>query len=223
MDSFGERIRDYLAKAAREPSPHQLARPQEDHETALCDPRRRAARRGAGARVPRRHAPAGRSGRALGAVNSLAQLALAGGPRGRRLLPASCFDAHAGRSDTGGWSTRRACAPAGRLEREASDAASLAGLVRDWRDGRLSPWSPGALRARRAEPDLFPRGDYLPLEASGHAASHLFAFARRRDAWLVCAVPRSGPPGHRLRWRSGAPARHRATLPAGAPAEWPTS
>jgi len=227
MDSFGERIRDYLVKAAREAKVHtSWLEPQEDHETALVD---FAAALLDEARAPEFHADmhrlAGRVAR-WGAVNSLAQLAL-------KLAAPGVADFYQG---TELWTltlvdpdNRRPVDLAGRarllaeVEREASDAASLAGLVRNWRDGRLKLLvTCRGLRARRAEPELFLRGDHLPLEASGHAASHLFAFARRREeAWLVCAVPRfparlaTGFPLGARAWRDTTLA-----LSAGAPAEW---
>ncbi|MFO0930656.1 MAG: hypothetical protein U0736_27105 [Gemmataceae bacterium] len=45
-----------------------------------------------------------------------------------------------------------------------------------------------ALRHRRDHADLFARGDYLPVDASGARAAHLFAFARVLDAQAVLAV-----------------------------------
>ena len=48
-----------------------------------------------------------------------------------------------------------------------------------------------ALRVRRDHPDLFARGEYLPLAAEGARAAHVFAFARRLgDAAAVVVVPR---------------------------------
>ncbi|MGH7717933.1 MAG: malto-oligosyltrehalose synthase [Gemmatimonadaceae bacterium] len=46
-----------------------------------------------------------------------------------------------------------------------------------------------ALRARQEHPELFTRGDYLPLHAHGPAAIHVFAFARLtdHDAALIVA------------------------------------
>jgi len=56
---------------------------------------------------------------------------------------------------------------------------TIAGMLDDWGDGRIKLWvTATALRARRAWPGLFLGGDYLPLQASGHAAAHVFAFAR---------------------------------------------
>ncbi len=44
-----------------------------------------------------------------------------------------------------------------------------------------------ALACREAHPDLFARGDYVPLTAEGAAADHVVAFARRdadqRSSW----------------------------------------
>jgi (1->4)-alpha-D-glucan 1-alpha-D-glucosylmutase len=48
-----------------------------------------------------------------------------------------------------------------------------------------------ALRLRRDHPDLFARGEYLPLAADGAKAGHVFAFARRLgDEAAVVIVPR---------------------------------
>jgi (1->4)-alpha-D-glucan 1-alpha-D-glucosylmutase len=59
-------------------------------------------------------------------------------------------------------------------------------------DGRIKLyvlWK--ALNLRKKLPELFQRGEYIPLEAAGERAKHLFAFARRHeDKTLVVAVPR---------------------------------
>jgi (1->4)-alpha-D-glucan 1-alpha-D-glucosylmutase len=48
-----------------------------------------------------------------------------------------------------------------------------------------------ALRLRRAAPDLFRAGDYVPVEATGAKADHIFAFARRTaDRAVLVVVPR---------------------------------
>lgn len=45
-----------------------------------------------------------------------------------------------------------------------------------------------ALRTRRANAELFARGEYVPLSASGAKADHVFAFARRLEGAAVAVV-----------------------------------
>jgi len=65
-------------------------------------------------------------------------------------------------------------------------------LAEGWRDGREKMFvASRLLRLRRDHPELFAEGDYLPLEVEGSRATHLCAFARRRDQQiLVVAAPR---------------------------------
>jgi (1->4)-alpha-D-glucan 1-alpha-D-glucosylmutase len=56
-------------------------------------------------------------------------------------------------------------------------------------DGRAKLWTIArALRLRRADPDLFADGEYLPLAAEGERAQHLLAFARRHRNRLAVAI-----------------------------------
>jgi (1->4)-alpha-D-glucan 1-alpha-D-glucosylmutase len=74
----------------------------------------------------------------------------------------------------------------------ALDGADPAELAASWRDGRIKLWvTRAALRFRADDPELFARGSYVPLEASGPRRDHVVAFARRhgRD-WSVTVVPR---------------------------------
>lgn len=66
-----------------------------------------------------------------------------------------------------------------------------AALVDNWRDGRIKfEVVRRALQCRVAEPDLFREGRYIPLEVTGPAASHVFAFAREyRDKVMIVVVP----------------------------------
>ncbi|MCH7511249.1 MAG: malto-oligosyltrehalose synthase, partial [Chloroflexi bacterium] len=111
-------------------------------------------------------------------------------------------------------------------EREATDRRPLVReLLARWPDGRIKLYiTMRALHARRADADLFLRGDYLPLSASGKAAAHTIAFARRRGkAWALVAVPRLAsrlaaegePPVGEAVWGESAIA-----LPDGAPTRW---
>jgi len=67
-----------------------------------------------------------------------------------------------------------------RAQLEQIDKAEPEELLRDWRSGRpkLRLLKAG-LAARRAHPELFGAGEYIPLEAVGPAAPHVAAFARR--------------------------------------------
>jgi (1->4)-alpha-D-glucan 1-alpha-D-glucosylmutase len=61
-------------------------------------------------------------------------------------------------------------------------------LTRDWYDGRLKlAWIRELLRLRQEHPDLFAKGDYIPLEIHGRDRDHIIAFARRyrRKATIV--------------------------------------
>lgn len=68
----------------------------------------------------------------------------------------------------------------------------LQALLGDWRSGRVKLYVTRlALEARRAQPQLFATGDYVPLAASGGRAKNVVAFARRlAGRWSVACVPR---------------------------------
>jgi (1->4)-alpha-D-glucan 1-alpha-D-glucosylmutase len=62
-------------------------------------------------------------------------------------------------------------------------------LLRDKDDGRIKLFlTTCALRLRAAHPDLFLRGDYLPLAASGDKADHVVAFSRRHEGREVIVI-----------------------------------
>jgi (1->4)-alpha-D-glucan 1-alpha-D-glucosylmutase len=68
-----------------------------------------------------------------------------------------------------------------------SEARSLGPLLETPEDGRLKLyliWRTLCLRQR--EPELFQRGEYLPLEVQGDKANHVIAFARKSET--TCAV-----------------------------------
>jgi (1->4)-alpha-D-glucan 1-alpha-D-glucosylmutase len=76
-----------------------------------------------------------------------------------------------------------------------------AGLVRDWRDGRIKQAVIAeALDLRRRAPDVFAAGEHIPLSTSGPRANNLLAFVRRAGSQAVllaaplrCALaPRRG-------------------------------
>ncbi len=80
---------------------------------------------------------------------------------------------------------------AARIDALRADA-SPAALATAWRDGRVKQAVIArTLALRRAAPELFARGDYVPLEATGPLAGHVLAFMRvRGDAASLTVVPR---------------------------------
>ena len=80
------------------------------------------------------------------------------------------------------------------------------------------------LNFRRAYPDLFREGEYIPLRVTGARANHIIAFARRlHEQWCVVAVPRlcasltrsgSPPLGEKV-WHGT-----QIELPPDAPSHW---
>ncbi len=94
--------------------------------------------------------------------------------------------------------------------REMLDALATATpgeLMQTWPDGRIKLFlTQRLLRFRRQYPDLFHRGEYLPLCASGTFAECCFSFARHlADKWIVVIAPRLssrvGFPPIRERWQ----------------------
>jgi (1->4)-alpha-D-glucan 1-alpha-D-glucosylmutase len=65
-------------------------------------------------------------------------------------------------------------------------------LVEHWADGRIKLYlTHKALEFRKAFPDLFLGGEYIPIEVSGLRKAHICAFARRHDRlWSVVVVSR---------------------------------
>lgn len=62
---------------------------------------------------------------------------------------------------------------------EAAPPTALAGLTRDWTDGRIKQaMIARVLAVRKKMSGLFADGGYVPLEAVGPFAEHVFAFAR---------------------------------------------
>jgi malto-oligosyltrehalose synthase len=101
--------------------------------------------------------------------------------------------------------------------------AAVRRMLAGWEDGLVKLHVLRALLlARRGAPELFDRGAYLPLRASGPAADHVMALARHhRGRWVVAVVPRlsvslAGPGRFAVRrvWEGTA-----VRLPADAPTE----
>jgi (1->4)-alpha-D-glucan 1-alpha-D-glucosylmutase len=69
---------------------------------------------------------------------------------------------------------------------------AIAGMLTNWRDGRIKLLVTAAgLRLRREKPELFLSGGYLPLETEVTVAGGAFAFARvRGDEGALFVLPR---------------------------------
>lgn len=98
-------------------------------------------------------------------------------------------------------------------------------LLETWQDGRVKVFlTEKLLGYRKGNPELFDRGDYLPLPASGKRARNLFGFARRAEGkWCISAIPRfasqlsvtTRPPIGIRGWLDS-----ELLLPQGAPRRW---
>ena len=78
------------------------------------------------------------------------------------------------------------------LQRRRPGRRLAADLLETKADGRVKLYlTSRALACRAAYPDLFARGDYIPLAAEGAAADHVVAFARRdAENEFIVVVPR---------------------------------
>jgi (1->4)-alpha-D-glucan 1-alpha-D-glucosylmutase len=98
--------------------------------------------------------------------------------------------------------------------------AAVRQLLEGWEDGRIKLWLTAALlRLRRRAPDLFLKGEYVPLDADLAVPGGLVAFARRAGGRVAIAiaprliaalVPPQGLPIGPSVWRTS-----RVRLPAG--------
>jgi (1->4)-alpha-D-glucan 1-alpha-D-glucosylmutase len=113
----------------------------------------------------------------------------------------------------------------GMIEDKRKNAKVVSNLLSSGDDGRLKLYTIyKALDLRRERPDLFSKGEYIPLQADGNRTEHVCAFARRLvDNWALIAVPRllvrllpkGGPPLGTRVWRNDW-----LILPKDAPSVW---
>jgi maltooligosyltrehalose synthase len=83
----------------------------------------------------------------------------------------------------------------GARQHALADDAPLEALLAQWRDGRIKQRLVArALEARRRQPRLFARGDYLPLVPNGPAAGDVVVFARTHGAAQALVVAAVHPP-----------------------------
>lgn len=194
LREFRDRIQAYMGKAVREAQAHtSWTDPDEDYEAgisrfvdALLSPE--------SSFLPE-FLPFWRRVARLGALNSLSQtllkLTAPGVPdiyQGNELWDFSLVDPDNRRPVD--YRLREGLL-AGLKDMDPSSAPHLLehGVWQDGRPKLYLTWK--ALGLRRARPDLFGSGEYMPLGVSGERAGHLVAFARRRGEQVaITAVPR---------------------------------
>ena len=134
----------------------------------------------------------------LGAINSLGQtllkLTMPGVPdtyRGSDLWDLSLVDPD-NRRPVDYDLRRRLLAEIPQPSLEQGEPAPLSDLRENWRDGREKLFLIRCvLTLRQRHPDLFAKGEYLPLMATGERSDHICAFARAHGAVrIVVAAPR---------------------------------
>ena len=212
LDDLGARLADYLVKALREAKEaSSWVAPDPAHEAAVVD---LAARSIAdGGRVL--HDAFGELVDDIawyGAINGLAQLTWKLGASGSADIYRGCelWDFSLVDPDN-----RRPVDFARRI-------AFLHDRSDDWRSGAVKMhMTATGLHARRAHPELFTRGAYLPIGVAEDAA---LAFARAgADAWAIACAPRLATRlAPRGQWPVGRGVwgDRALDLPAGAPAQW---
>jgi (1->4)-alpha-D-glucan 1-alpha-D-glucosylmutase len=188
MTPYVERIIAYMTKAMREAKESTSWNlPNEAYEEAVADFVRGVLDTSRPNLFLADFMPLQRSVAALGMINDLSQtalkLTLPGVPdiyQGSELWDLSLVDPD----------NRRPVDYAARKD-GLDDARPIEALLADWTDGRVKQRLIRTLLAlRAARPELFERGDYQPLTATGARAEHVFAYMRRcGDSVLVVAVP----------------------------------
>jgi (1->4)-alpha-D-glucan 1-alpha-D-glucosylmutase len=208
-DGLVERMQQYAVKATREAKLHtSWVTENHEYESAVGHFIARVLSGPPAARFLRAFDPIARKAMGLGAIYSLAQLALKLAspgvpdfyqgsefwtltlvdPDNRRPID---FDARIAALDAlepllDGLDSTDPIPP------RPDVAAAAAALAETWTDGRVKLYVTAAgLRLRRAHPDLFLAGEYVPLEADVPAPAGVVAFARRRGRrTAVVVVPR---------------------------------
>ncbi len=218
-ESLVERIHQYLLKAMREAKIHtSWINPSAAYEEAVGRFVRSVLLGEQAAAFHRSFAPFARELARTGAVNSLAQMALklaspgvADVYQGTELWDLSLVDPD-NRRPVDFAARRRHLAELVPLSESAGRGDPVAGdvgaLLEHWPDGRVKMYlTLVGLRYRRRCPDLFLRGEYLPLTASGARADHLVGFARRNgDQAAVALAPRLVADLASDRWPTGSEA-----------------
>ena len=194
-DDFKQRIDAYMVKATRESKERtSWTAPNEPMEKALASFITRILDDTHGRAFQESFLPFQRKVARIGMVNSLAQtllrLTTPGVPdtyQGTELWDLSLVDPDNRRPVD--YAAREQLLDALQISIAATTARSL---VDTWLDGRVKlHLTSTALRLRRDHRELFERGSYVPLAATGDRSHSVFAFSRSfRDQSIVVIVPR---------------------------------
>jgi (1->4)-alpha-D-glucan 1-alpha-D-glucosylmutase len=195
LGEFAARIQAYLVKAAREAKlATSWANPIREYEDALLQFAGRLLDPESGRLFLAEFLPLQRRVARIGMLNSLVQLALKltcpGVPdiyQGTELWDLSLVDPDNRRRPDFEFRRR---ALAALVSRDAPNAASVADLMNNWRDGRIKMHVlVTLLRLRRERSSLFQTGAYRALSAEGPMADRVIAFAREEtgDRVVVAA------------------------------------
>ncbi len=191
IPSFIDRVKQYIVKASREAKVYSSwMRPNEEHERAIHQFLEAILERGDGNRFLPHFLEVQQRIAFFGAMNSLSQellkIAAPGVPdfyQNTMLWDLSLVDPDNRRLVE--MDTRL------RIAEEIDDwhGGIVRELLENWRDGRVKAFLiHRALNARRADPDLFIRGSYVPLEVDGTHRDCVVAFARQLDSRMAVAV-----------------------------------
>src|SRR6266850_1369705 len=186
-----ERIQAYMAKALKEAKINtSWIQPNEDWDAAMYDFVARILASSSRNKFLPIFLPAAKEIIQLGAINSLTQtlmkLTSPGVPdiyQGTEIWDYSLVDPD----------NRRPVDYELRCEMLKSlSSATLGELMQTWPDGRIKLFlTKHLLQLRRGHGDLFERGEYLPLRASGTFAECCVSFVRRLDDnWIAVIAPR---------------------------------
>jgi (1->4)-alpha-D-glucan 1-alpha-D-glucosylmutase len=186
-----ERIQAYMAKALKEAKINtSWIQPNEEWDSAMSDFVARVLDSSSKNKFLPTFLPVAEEIARLGAINSLAQVAL-------KLTTPGVPDVYQGNEI---WNlslvdpdNRQPVDYKKRSELLASlEKAKPEELMQQWPDGRIKLFvTQQLLRFRRQHAILFQRGNYLPLAVTGEFADCCLAFAREHEGkWMIVMVPR---------------------------------
>ncbi|MGZ4966964.1 MAG: malto-oligosyltrehalose synthase, partial [Chthoniobacterales bacterium] len=186
-----ERIQAYIAKAMKEAKINtSWIQPNEQWDNAVANFIAKILQAGGKNKFIQSFLPVAEEIARLGAINSLSQLIL-------KLMTPGVPDIYQGNEI---WDfslvdpdNRRAVDYQKRREMlDSLGQISPNELLSSWTDGRIKLFvTQRLLRFRREHPDLFAKGNYVPLTVSGTHAESVVAFARAHEnQWVIVVVPR---------------------------------